>query len=159
MPRKRRYTDEEFIEAVKTSYSVRQTLIKLGLKGTGGNYYHFHTLVKRLNVCTKHFTGKGHLKGKTHSWAPTRPLEEILVENSTYTNRYKLKQRLLKANVLKYNCVECGITEWNNQPIALHLDHINGISDDHRLENLRLLCPNCHSQTDTYAGKSKGRRK
>ena len=66
-----------------------------------------------------------------------------------------LKERLVKEKYLEYKCAECGITEWNGKPLSLHLDHINGINNDHRIENLRFLCPNCHSQTNTYAGKNK----
>lgn len=64
---------------------------------------------------------------------------------------------MLKSNLLQYRCynVECCIDFWLNKPISLQLDHINGINNDHRLENLRLLCPNCHSQTDTYCGRNK----
>ena len=68
----------------------------------------------------------------------------------------KVKNRLIKEGIMKCECVWCGIMDtWNGKPIVLHLDHINGVNNDHRLENLRLLCPNCHSQTDTYAGKGK----
>lgn len=69
-----------------------------------------------------------------------------------------MKSRLLKAQILEYKCATCGISEWNNNPITLQLDHINGVHDDHRLNNLRLLCPNCHSQTSTYAGKNVKRK-
>jgi 5-methylcytosine-specific restriction endonuclease McrA len=68
----------------------------------------------------------------------------------------KLKKRLISENYLNKICTECGITDsWNGKPIVLHLDHINGTNNDHRLENLRLLCPNCHSQTDTWCGRGK----
>lgn len=68
----------------------------------------------------------------------------------------KVKKRLIEEGYLECKCSWCGITDtWNGKPIVLHLDHINGVNNDHRLENLRLLCPNCHSQTDTYAGKGK----
>lgn len=83
-------------------------------------------------------------------------MEEILVENSTYLNRAKLKERLVRDNLLKYECSVCGNTgEWNNKFLSLQLDHINGINNDNRIENLRFLCPNCHSQTDTFSGKNK----
>ena len=82
-------------------------------------------------------------------------LDEILVENSTYANISRLKSRLVKEGRLQYKCAHCGITEWLGQPISLQLDHINGVNNDHRLENLRFLCPNCHSLTETFAGKNK----
>ena len=85
------------------------------------------------------------------------PLSEILVENSTYTNIARLKVRLLREGLLAAKCYgeDCGLTEWKGKPISLQLDHINGDKLDHRIENLRLLCPNCHSQTDSFAGKNK----
>jgi len=86
-------------------------------------------------------------------------LEDVLVENSTY-NRSKLKSRLLEDEILKNICYECGQPpEWNGKPLALQLEHINGVSNDNRLENLAILCPNCHSQTDTFAGKNKKKAK
>jgi hypothetical protein len=85
----------------------------------------------------------------------TTPLSEILVPNSSaQTNR--VKHRLFREGVLKKLCAECGLgPEWNGNPLTLQLDHINGDSRDHRLENLRVVCPNCHSQTLTYAGRNK----
>jgi Zn finger protein HypA/HybF involved in hydrogenase expression len=82
------------------------------------------------------------------------PLELVLVENLNY-GRCHLKRRLISLGLLNYYCAnpECGLTEWLGKPISLQLDHINGVNNDNRLENLRLLCPNCHSQTDTYSGK------
>jgi len=83
------------------------------------------------------------------------PLSEILIENSNYINTNNLKKRLLKENILEYKCNICNITEWINKPLTLHLDHKNGNNMDNRIENLRLLCPNCHSQTETYCNKTK----
>lgn len=83
----------------------------------------------------------------------TIPLEQILVEHSTYTNRDTLKGRLLRTGLLQPHCYICGITNWLGKLLSLHLDHINGVKNDNRIGNLRLLCPNCHSQTDTYGAK------
>lgn len=91
--------------------------------------------------------------GKTE--LPPKPLSEILVEGSGYPTG-KLKKRLLREGVLSEECSECGSGPvWNGKPLTLQLDHTNGVSDDHRLENLRILCPNCHTQTLTYAGRNK----
>ena len=80
-------------------------------------------------------------------------LEKLLSDRGK-ADGYHIKARLLQAGVLENKCNECGISEWNGKDLVLHLDHINGNSRDHRLENLRLLCPNCHSQTDTYCGRN-----
>lgn len=152
------YTKEKFIDAVKSSFSVAQTLRKLGLKVTGANYKGFYLRVEALNIDTSHFTGRAHLKGKSHSWSPRIPIDEILVENSSYISSNNLKKRLIKESLLLNRCHICGINSWLERPLVLHLDHINGKNRDNRLENLRLLCPNCHSQTPTYAGKSRKKR-
>ncbi|MGE0542259.1 MAG: HNH endonuclease [Dehalococcoidia bacterium] len=84
------------------------------------------------------------------------PLNILLVPGRE-TNRGHLKHRLLTDGLLVNQCAICGISEWCGKPLTLHLDHINGKNNDDRLENLRLLCPNCHSQTDTYCGGNVGR--
>jgi hypothetical protein len=158
MPRRRRYTDEDIIDAVRGCVSIRQVLKILGLSPTGANYKGMHENYCRLGLDTTHFTGQGHLKGKHHDWSPRRLLEEILVENSTYKTTSALKARLIRAGLLENRCAECGLGPWwREKPLVLILDHKNGNRADHRLDNLRLLCPNCNSQQPTFAGKNKGR--
>ena len=83
------------------------------------------------------------------------PLEKVMVENSTYS-RSTLRRRILEGNIIPYKCSICGIDAiWNNKPMPLILDHINGINNDHRLENLRFVCSNCDSQLDTYKSRNK----
>jgi Zn finger protein HypA/HybF involved in hydrogenase expression len=113
-------------------------------------------MIKELNLDTSHFTGQGWLKGGRHNFSNSRTLEELLVEKSFYSSNV-LKKRLIAANILESKCKECNISEWNGKPLSLHLDHINGIHSDNRLENLRILCPNCHSQTETYCKSKNGR--
>jgi Zn finger protein HypA/HybF involved in hydrogenase expression len=156
MLHRRSFTDEQFVEAVKTSNSIAQVIKKLELRIAGANYRATKILIEKFSLDTSHFTGQGFLKGKTHDWGKGSKLEDILLENSTYTNLTCLKRRLLKELKWEYKCVECGLSnEWNNKNLSLHLDHINGNNRDHRKENLRFLCPNCHSQTTTYCGKNK----
>jgi 5-methylcytosine-specific restriction endonuclease McrA len=84
-------------------------------------------------------------------------LSVLLVEDRPQTGRANLKRKLVKEGVLEYKCDRCGISEWLGAPLALQLDHVNGRKTDNRLSNVRLLCPNCHSQTDTFAGRNRKR--
>jgi hypothetical protein len=158
--KRRGYTKQEFITAVETSFSKRQVLHKLNLVEAGGNYKVFDRAVKELGLDTSHFKGQGYLSGKTHDWSKKIPIQDILIENSTYTSSFNLKNRLLSEGLLIEQCSKCGISdEWQGEHLSLHLEHKNGINNDHRIENLTLLCPNCHSQTKSYCGRNKGKYK
>ena len=155
---RRKYSREEFTKAWLSSSSIAQVARKLGCNATGGGYITLKMAASELGLDTSHMTGQGWNIG----W-PTNPskervtaLSDILVKNSTYTTIWRLKRRLLQEGILEYKCYLCGLTEWNGKPITLQLDHINGMHLDHRIQNLRLLCPNCHSQTETFAGRNKG---
>lgn len=150
----RKYTDEDFKEAVKSSFSISEVLKKIGLKPTGGNYKLANNRIVKLNLDMTHFTGKGHLKGKTHEWSKKIPLETIMVEDYCYGS-HKLKKRLLKEKQFERKCYNCNNTEWLGNPIPIELEHKNGNNRDNRKENLTLLCPNCHALTPTYRGKNK----
>lgn len=141
--------------AVKDSRSVAQALIKMGLVPAGGNYALFHARVKKYGIDTSHFSGKAWSKGLHTPQRSGRTLEQLLQEN-TDCGSNGLKHRLLRAKLLKRRCAICGLKRWLDKPIVLELDHINGDRRDNRLENLRLLCPNCHSQTDTFRGRNTG---
>jgi len=144
---------EELEKIVKKSKSLAEIIKHFGLVIASGNY---KTLKKRLNeenIDYSHIKlGLNSNKGRKFR-EKAFPLKEVMVKNSTYS-RYNLKRRLLKNNMLENKCSICGLEpEWNSQKLVMILDHINGVNNDHRLENLRLLCPNCNSQTDTFAGK------
>jgi predicted RNA-binding Zn-ribbon protein involved in translation (DUF1610 family) len=110
-------------------------------------------IFKEYNIDTSHFNS--YRKGNEGKSIAKYGLDEILVENSSYANISMLKKRIVKANLLEYKCAKCGNTgEWNGKPLVLQLDHIDGKHNNHSINNLRFLCPNCHSQTDTYAGKN-----
>ena len=113
----------------------------------GGNYETLKKAILEYNIDIPHFTKQGWNKGK--SFPPKRPIVDYL------SNKYKissrdLRIRLIKEKILKNECFECGISNWQNKPLPLELDHINGDHYDNSLNNLRILCPNCHSQTPTY---------
>lgn len=94
---------------------------------------------------------KARARGEIVTRSRGMPIQELLARPS---DRRNVKLRLLRAGLLGGGCSECGITEWRGRRLSLHLDHVNGVHNDHRLENLRLLCPNCHSQTETYGGRN-----
>lgn len=150
--KKRTWKIEELREAVKTSFSYRQVLSKLGLNPDGGAS---NASVKRAvaseNIDASHFTGQGHLRGKKHNWTPTQPLENLLKKNTYCASTNRLKKRLYKAGLLEEKCNKCSLGNiWHGNTIVLHLEHTNGDETDNRLSNLEILCPNCHSQTKTY---------
>lgn len=98
---------------------------------------------------------KGKKVGRRKIWDIKYPLEEVMVENSSYS-RGKLRKRLIDNNILEYKCQICGIDDqWNGKSMPLILDHINGKNDDHRLENLRFVCSNCDSQLPTYKSRNR----
>lgn len=156
--RPRRYSDEDFERAIRNSRSLRQALLSLGVVGAGGNYRTAKRDIKRLGLSTSHFTGAGWRKGETAPITEPRPLAAIMVEGSSMSTSY-LRKRLLREGVKPHRCEGCSLSLWRGLPIPPELDHINGVNDDHRLENVRLLCPNCHAQTDTYRARNMTNRR
>ena len=153
--RPRRWTDDQLTDAVRSSVTIAEALGRLGLVPRGQNYRTFHRHRERLGLDISQFLGKAHLAGRIRHNLSTRiPLEEILVEKSTYANSPRLGERLIREGLREDRCYECGITEWRGRKLRLRLDHINGNPRDHRLDNLRFLCPNCDSLTDTYCGRN-----
>jgi len=151
-------TNEQFSELVANSVSYRQILDEMKLVPAGGNYATVKRRINSLKLDCSHFTGQGYLKGRSHNWAKSTPLDEILVENSAYGGgSYKLKNKLVNAGIFEQKCYKCQNTHWMGQSIPLELEHKNGSNTDNRIENLTLLCPNCHALTDTYRDKNKKR--
>jgi len=150
--RKRKWTRYQLEEAVKISRSIRQVLGILGLVEAGGNYASIKKFLKLYKINTSHFTGPGWRRGSKIPMTPPKPLEEVLIKNCNYQS-YRLKLRLFAAQLKPRYCEECGWAEVTKDGrLPLELDHINGDRYDNRLDNLRILCPNCHSLKPTHRG-------
>jgi hypothetical protein len=146
---KNRIDDSYFIQVCHESKSMAEAASILGL--------HFNSFKKRaleLKCYRANQSGVGFPK----SFKERVPLTEILEGKHPYFQTFKLKIRLLKNQILINECAVCSINEWNGKPINLELDHIDGNRRNHLLQNLRLLCPNCHSQTETYRAKNKSKK-
>ena len=142
-------SDEKFKEYVADSRSWSQLAKYCGYRNVGNN----KTLKKRivfLHLDTTHFC-------RAYRSSNKQLLKDIMVKDSTYTSRKGLKNRLKSELKWVHKCSRCKLTEWEGQPISIELDHINGVNDDHRLENLRFLCPNCHALTPTYRGRNRNK--
>ena len=156
-----KYTKEFLEPIVKECGSIRQVLQKLGLKEAGGNYENIKTRIKMFDIDTSHFHGMLWSKGKT--WSKQKDLSDKLVENSAYSSglpisSFKLKNQLLKLEYKEHICEKCMSKEWLGEKIPLELHHVNGNRFDNRIENIQLLCPNCHAFTDNYRGKNMSAR-
>lgn len=147
-------TREEYEHAAKSSHSIAGMCRSLGIKTSGGNYRVIHNAIRKYALDISHFTGQGWNIGLEFKPCEEKPLNEILTSNSTFQS-FKLKKRLLKEGIKRSICEKCGLEQWLGATIPLELHHINGDNQDNRLENLQLLCPNCHALTDSYRGKNK----
>lgn len=155
MSRVRSWTDEDLIKAVALSRSIRQVIFRLRLVPAGGNYRQVQRRIVLLKLDVSHFTGKGRNKGKRYHCKSRTPIEALLIAGSVVQS-YKLKLRLFETGLKEPKCELCGWSETSiDGRIPVELDHQNGDNTDNRLENLRILCPNCHSLQLTHRGKNK----
>ena len=153
MSKRRKYTDDQLVEAVAASHSIRTVLEKIGLIPAAGNYETVKKHIQELKLDTSHFLGQAILRNKTHDYN-TRPLDAILVQGKL-ENTWRLKNRLLREGLKENQCEHCGKTKWLGLPIPLELHRKDGDRTNNSLQNIELLCPNCHSLTDNYRGSKK----
>lgn len=155
--KKLKYTNKQLEQAIKNSKSWRQVAVALGLNPDGGGAYQcLKRITRENNYDTSHFTGQGHNKGKTWNMLSLRiPNSQLFCKDSKHI-RAVIRKRIIKDNLLPHDiCSKCGIKEWIGKKLVMVLDHINGDGNDHRLENLRFICPNCNSQLPTFSGRNK----
>lgn len=149
-----KYTKELVQEAVSQSKSVTDVMRILGIKMSGGSHSHLTRVIKKFDIDTSHFLGQAYNKGKV--FGPKLTPDEIFNRVLEYRPKAKELNRALLESGIEYKCVTCGNTGvWNNKPLTLQVDHIDGNWRNNKKENLRFLCPCCHSQTETYGVKNK----
>lgn len=149
-------SDEQFVELLKNSSTISEVLFKLGysVKGNSWGFAKVKQRMSDLNLDGSIFKGKSPITkyGTLHKVNAS----DILKPNCKHA-RSVLRRYVIKNNLIPYRCAICGCVEWQGRTLSLELDHINGINNDNRIENLRFLCPNCHSQTTTYGSRNQQR--
>jgi hypothetical protein len=151
-------TKEKLQEVCEKSFSKSQCVRELGLKASSGNITAFTKKVKLLDIDISHFTGQGWNVGGRYTKVRNNKKysnDEVFVENCPLISSNPIKRRIINDSLIEYKCQSCDLGDiWNNKKLVLQLDHVNGNNMDNRLENLRFLCPNCHTQTDTFNGRN-----
>lgn len=138
-------------ENVKIATSLSNLCKLMNKRATNNNLLHFQRIIDKHQLDTTHFSSITNNNSKRHKITFE---ERFSLREDKITNTNSLKNELLKLNIKEHKCELCGNSEWNNKPIPLQVHHINGNRFDNRIENLQLLCPNCHAQTDNFAGKN-----
>lgn len=145
-----KYTKEILQEAVNKSRSLRQVVINLQAKPHGSMVAYVKSRLEKYQIDFSHFTGQSWSKGKAYH--KRLKADEILIDNMIRPH-HQLKRALLEKGEV-YECKICKIKEWNNKLLNLQIDHVDGNKKNNIKDNLRFICPNCHSQTDTFCAKN-----
>lgn len=157
MGRPRSFTDTELSKAVGRSRSWAEVLRTLGLTQAGGTQANIIKTAERLDLDTSHFSGQGWTAGRTFPERRKATLERHLKKNHKVKS-HSLRLLLIETGERKAKCEQCGRKTWNGEAIPLELHHVDGDKLNNLLENLMILCPNCHAQTPNHAGKGKRRK-
>jgi hypothetical protein len=152
MPAPPPFSEQDLRAAIAQSLTWAGTLRALGYEVKGANYRTLQRWARIWRITTDHFDPNA--ARRTASMGRAKTLAEVMVENSTYP-RGQLKDRLFAEGLKQRVCQRCGQGEtWHGRRMALILDHINGVSNDHRLENLQIVCANCAATLDTHCGRN-----
>ncbi len=148
------YTLSDVRKAVAENKSIAGVLRQLGLRPIGGNYRTIKRLIVDNQISISHFTGQGWNVGL--GFKPNKGVsdQDLFVQHSSYKCSWRLREHYKRTTKIS-RCEKCGLDSWLGQPIPLEIHHINGINTDNRLENLQLLCPNCHALTNNYRGRAR----
>lgn len=147
---------EEAEKIVKECYSIADFCRKVGWQPRGDNYKVFHKYVKQYNLDTSHFTGKRTNLGNLLNVGISK---EEFFKKDKLIKAYDIRKKIFKEGLKENKCEICGLTEWLNNPIQLQIHHIDGDHMNNEIENIQLLCPNCHSQTENFAGRKNKKNK
>lgn len=150
---RRKYTENQFVEAWNSSNSVMECLRKLKLNEFGSAHQIAKDTAIELGLNKDHMTGQGWSKGLVRTGQNSRPLSELLVYGQK-ENGTRLKDRLVREGIKLWICEKCGLDSWLGNKITLELEHIDGDNKNNNIKNLAFLCPNCHSYTDTWRGRN-----
>lgn len=153
-----KYTKEKLEPVVAESRAISEILRKLDLKQSGGNHTHISKKIKSFGLDTSHFIGRSWNRGKQakNKYSEEDFIKHVLVLDGPAWNSHNIKLKLFEFGLKEKKCENCPQGEiWNGKELRFHLDHDNGNHSDNRLKNLKILCPNCHSQTPTYAAKKR----
>lgn len=147
---KTKYTEEK-LEVIKDCTTVRQALVKLGFKGDGGHKA-LRTIIKDFLVKNNLYKGKSDRRGK---YPHLKNNEQFFTNGDAKRTTFSVRNALFKRGLKEKICESCGLREWKNKPIPLEVHHKDGDKYNNELENLEILCPNCHYFTDTYKTKNR----